>query len=247
MGRKDHLRVVFSILGKENTLRTIVYIDGYNLYYGCLKYSEYKWLDIYKLFSEHIIKVQSPDSTITQVKFFTADIKAKIATRGEKALQAQNSYHRALLHSYPDKISIIKGYYSLERTNLPKFQIPPNKKDRVEVWRLEEKQTDVNIALHAYRDAIKNECEQVVIVSNDTDLEPLLKMIRNDLGENIKIGIVIPINKPKIGKPHRPANKSLSQYANWTRQYLLEEELQSSLLPDMIPTKKKPIRKPDHW
>jgi len=32
--------------GNDNALRTRVYIDGYNLYYGCLKNSTDKWLDI---------------------------------------------------------------------------------------------------------------------------------------------------------------------------------------------------------
>jgi len=30
----------------DNALRTRVYIDGYNLYYGCLKNSPDKWLDV---------------------------------------------------------------------------------------------------------------------------------------------------------------------------------------------------------
>ncbi len=226
-------------------LRTIVYIDGFNLYYGCLKNTKHKWLDVYKLFENHIIRSQSPDSNITQIKYFTADIRAKIATKGKIAEQAQNSYKRALLTLYPEKISIIKGYYSLERAELPKYQKPPDKTDRVAVWRLEEKQTDVNIALHAYRDVIKEECDQIVIVSNDTDLQPLLQMIRAE--SNINIGVVIPIKKPETGKIHRPANKSLSDYANWTRRYILDEELESSSLPIKIPTKKKPIVKPSHW
>jgi hypothetical protein len=33
-------------LGTDNALRTRVYIDGYNLYYGCLKHSADKWLDV---------------------------------------------------------------------------------------------------------------------------------------------------------------------------------------------------------
>ena len=32
--------------GTDNALRTRVYIDGYNLYYGCLKHSTDKWLDV---------------------------------------------------------------------------------------------------------------------------------------------------------------------------------------------------------
>jgi 6-hydroxy-3-succinoylpyridine 3-monooxygenase len=30
---------------EQNALRTRIYIDGYNLYYGCLKRSLHKWLD----------------------------------------------------------------------------------------------------------------------------------------------------------------------------------------------------------
>lgn len=36
-------------------LRTRVYIDGYNLYYGCLKGTAYKWLDLHVLFDKHIL------------------------------------------------------------------------------------------------------------------------------------------------------------------------------------------------
>ncbi len=32
-----------------NALRTRVYIDGHNLYYGCLKNSPHKWLDVHRL------------------------------------------------------------------------------------------------------------------------------------------------------------------------------------------------------
>ena len=31
-------------------MKTIVYVDGYNLYYSILRQSRYKWLDMVKLF-----------------------------------------------------------------------------------------------------------------------------------------------------------------------------------------------------
>lgn len=226
-------------------MRTNVYIDGFNLYYGCLKHSRHKWLDIYKLF-EHILKVQSPKSSINKVKYFTADIKSKVASHGQEAQQAQNNYNRALERLYPKTIEIIKGYYSLDYAKLPRYKHPPSKSDQVEVWRLEEKQTDVNIALQVYRDAIKGDCDQIIIVSNDTDLEPALQMLRQDKGNLINIGIIIPIEK-NTTKKARPANQRLSKYADWTRKHILEEELKLSQLPDMIPTNKKPIYKPDYW
>ncbi|MDH5217152.1 MAG: NYN domain-containing protein [Gammaproteobacteria bacterium] len=228
-------------------MKTKIYIDGYNLYYGCLKHSPYKWLDIQRLFSDYILKIQSPDSKIIKIKYFTADIKARVASRGQNASIAQANYHRALTTLYPNEIEIIKGYYSLDKAELPVYKNPPDKNDRTTVWRLEEKQTDVNIALHAYRDAIQSRCEHIVIVSNDTDLEPALKMIREDLGNTLKIGIVVPAKKPTGGKGFRPPSVSLKRLADWTRTHILEDELINSQLPRQIPTKKKPILKPDYW
>ena len=40
--------------GTDNALRTRVYIDGYNLYYGCLKHSTDKWLDVRTLIERNL-------------------------------------------------------------------------------------------------------------------------------------------------------------------------------------------------
>ncbi len=223
-------------------MKTNIYIDGYNLFYGCLKHSDDKWLDLYQLFTT-IIKQQNPQAEISTIYFFTANIKSKIATHGQQAQQAQNTYHRALEQTYPSKIKIIKGYYSLEKANLLAYQKPPNKDNRLAVWKLEEKQTDVNIALTAYRDAIQQKVEQVVFVSNDTDLEPALIALREDLKDTINIGIIIPVRKHS----KRPVNARLSNHANWTRSYILDEELKNSHLPNKISTNKKAIIKPKYW
>ncbi len=156
-------------------MKTIIYVDGYNLFYGCLKHSEDKWLDLQELLFKRIVIPQSPSSELLKIKFFTADIKAKVASKGQEASHSQEKYHRALENLYPNTIEIIKGFYSLEKANLLRYRKPPNKTERVDVWKLEEKQTDVNIALHAYRDAIKAKATQLIFVSNDTDLAPSLK------------------------------------------------------------------------
>lgn len=120
---------------RRSNLRTNVYIDGYNLFYGCLKHSNDKWLDIYHLFANRIIHAQDPKAIVDTVYFFTADIKSRISTQGEAAQKAQQAYHRALEKKYPDNIKIIKGYYALEKGNLLRYKQPPDKSDRVEVWR----------------------------------------------------------------------------------------------------------------
>lgn len=228
-------------------MKTIIYVDGFNLFYGCLKHSADKWLDIKKLLFDHIVKIQEPSSQLVALKYFTANIKTKIATNGQEAQTAQNNYHRALKTIYPEKIVFVKGYFSLERANLLNYKNPPDKKSRSMVWKLEEKQSDVNIALEAYRDANKNKAKQLIFVSNDTDIAPALRAIREDFQDDINIGLILPIRKTSNEKSHRPGNKHLSNFANWTRKSITGEELQKSHLPEKIPTKKKPIIKPAYW
>jgi hypothetical protein len=118
--KKPPLLAVFSFIGYV-LMKTIVYVDGFNLFYGCLKHSDDKWLDLIKLFNR-ILNEQDPTAEIVKIKFFTADIRAKIASHGQLAQQAQQSYHRALERLYADKIDIIKGNFSLDKANMPKYK-----------------------------------------------------------------------------------------------------------------------------
>lgn len=186
--------------------------------------------------------MQSANSTLIKTKFFTANIKAKFATNGQKAQLAQQNYHRALTTIYPKEIEIIKGFYSSDKSRAMTYQEPPEKTSRVDIWKLEEKQTDVNIALQAYRDASFSRAEQIVFVTNDTDIAPAINAIKCDFPEII-IGLILPLRENK----KRPANAQLSKNVHWTRKYLLNTELAAAQLPTMIPTKKKPIFKPDYW
>ena len=138
-GGKTAFWAVFPFLAQEGVLKSIIYIDGYNLFYGCLKHSSYKWLDLRNLLFEQILTTQNPLSELVKIKYFTADIRAKVASHGQDALIAQQSYHRALLQLYPNTIQIIKGYYSLEKARPLIYQQPVCKTKRVDVWKLEEK------------------------------------------------------------------------------------------------------------
>ncbi len=228
-------------------MKTVCYVDGFNLYYGCLKATSYKWLDLYKLFAR-IINENNPDADLLHIKFFTAPIKTRLASHGDAAGAAQNTYHRALSHLYPQHISIHEGYFSLEEGSFLEYCNPPDKNRRVKIWRLEEKQSDVNIALEAYRDATHALMEQAIFITNDTDQEPTLKALRNDYPA-LRIGVILPIKEPVPGVSTRarPGNNRLSLYADWTRNHIRTEELRQALLPDIIPTPKKAIKKPAYW
>lgn len=77
-------------------MRTIVYVDGFNFYFGVLRNTAYKWLDIVSLV-KHVCHVQNPQIEVVSVKFFTAPVITRVATKGDKALHSQNTYHKALI------------------------------------------------------------------------------------------------------------------------------------------------------
>ncbi len=75
-------------------MRTIVYIDGHNLFYSLLKKTSFKWLDLNRLFSR-VIRPIEPFSEMARTKYFTASILGSLAD-DSGAEQRQAHYHRAL-------------------------------------------------------------------------------------------------------------------------------------------------------
>ncbi|MCH8538707.1 MAG: NYN domain-containing protein [Alkalimonas sp.] len=237
-------------------MKTRVYVDGYNLYYGCLKNTPYKWLDLVKLFEAQLLPQSAPQAllpTEVSVKYFTADIKEQAAF-DDTSLADQNAYHRALEASYPnEKLEIVKGYFSIADEYA--FEIDPEVPDKypkdcrkIQVWKLEEKQTDVNIAIHALYDVLSDQTlEQIVFVTNDTDLAPVLKMIAEI--KRVKIGLIVPIKEKNL----RRASTMLTDNAHWVRTAIDQEALKSSSLPRVISSSvrqtklRKTIIKPNSW
>lgn len=232
-------------------LRTRVYIDGYNLYYGCLKGSPYKWLDPFMLFERHILPsifVPGGQAGIellpVAIKFFTANILEK-AAKALDSVSCQARYHTALRKLYGGRIELVKGYYSLNEScaKLVDTAAPatwPRDCRDLLVWKVEEKQTDVKLALQVYHDAITQQVDHVVVVTNDTDIAPSLELIRTHTG--VTVGLVTPLKK-HVAIP----NTELANLAHWVRSHISNNELAASQLPRVINVGKKPTIKPDSW
>jgi 6-hydroxy-3-succinoylpyridine 3-monooxygenase len=227
-------------------LRTRIYVDGYNLYYGCLKGTPYKWLDLLVLFEQGILPSSAPHASVLlplSVKFFTAKILEK-AAKAPDSVSSQARYHTALRKLYGERIELIEGYYSLIESKaklVDSFQPDTWPRDCAEtlVWKLEEKQSDVNLALQAYHDAITGEVDQVVIVTNDTDIAPALKLIPTHT--KVKIGLVVPTRHQQ-----RIPNTELADLSHWVRSHITVEELAKAQLPRVI-NGRKPTIKPESW
>lgn len=227
--------------------RTIIYIDGYNLYYSRLKGTSYKWLDVGQLFRDRILKPQDPKANVVCIKYFTSPVKASYARHGVASEHAQTQYHRALKAVHGDLIQIIQGFHIFEKTNMPSHVegAEPDKQNLTPVWMIEEKQTDVNLALQLYRDAVRATCDQQVICSNDSDLEPALQLVRQD-APTIQMGLVVPLREKGFTRD-AVSNKRLTKRVHWVRQHILDAELEGSQLPRNVNTNKKPAQKPAHW
>lgn len=235
--------------GGEAALRTRVYIDGYNLYYGCLKRSPYKWLDVLALLQHVLTNVpyQKDGMPITYrfetpaIKYFTAPI-LKAFAKSDDSVSSQIHYHSALTGHLGAELEIVKGYYDARPARAHKWEAGKAAREceKIEMWKLEEKQSDVALALHAFSDAVRAEVDQIVVVTNDTDFGPAMEMIRQHTP--VVIGLVAPI-RSDTGN----VNAQLERHAHWTRRHILDDEFARSQLPPMVRHQGRPVHKPLSW
>lgn len=139
--------------------RLAIYVDGFNLYHGLHEKwgRRYLWLDLGALG-----RTMRPRSKLVTVKYFTAPVLNEPA-----ALSRQSSYQAALTAHNPGLIEIVQGRYQTKRKAC-------NGCGRS--WtEYEEKETDVNIAVHLVSDAAMGASEAAIIVSADSDLVPAVR------------------------------------------------------------------------
>jgi hypothetical protein len=157
-------------------LKALVYIDGFNLYYGVLKENPaWRWLNIQVLFDELRL-----NDDIIGIRYFTA-----IVDEGKQASTTRDRQKRYLkaLGSL-ERVEIILGKYQSRevtcRATCKKEYLVP-----------EEKKTDVNIAVRMISDAVDCLAERLILVSGDSDLEPAVAWIKKRV-PNLKLTVYIP-------------------------------------------------------
>ena len=170
------------------------------LYYGAVKGTPHKWLDLSALCSKLF-----PRNDINRIRYFTAIVDAR-----PPDLQ-QPVRRMTLVH-------------------------PPRRGPRTaEVWKTEEKGSDVNLASYLLLDAFNKECEVAIVFSNDADLKERIDIAKNELG--IKIGVV---------NPHPPAKRSLDLQPTFFRQ-LRKGPVAACQFPAVMSDAKGEFRKPSSW
>jgi uncharacterized LabA/DUF88 family protein len=257
-------------------MNTVVYVDGFNLYYGALKGTPYKWLDLMAL-SKQLVPASN---VISQIKYFTARVSGAqdplAPKRQHLYLKAIQSYPEIEVHfgsflaksiwrpitnlpvandtiSSPDPVVLPPGSHSVNRSARSRVQTlvvgsypkagsrkagkapkPFSNAVVSEVHTMEEKGSDVNLAVHLLNDAWKDAFSAAVVISNDTDLVEPIRMVTQERGKDVYI----------VCPGQWSAAPKLVQAATYKR-HIRPAMLAVAQLPDEIPNTS--VRKPAEW
>lgn len=154
--------------------RTIVYIDGFNLYHSLddLGDPHLKWLNLWSL-SEKLLR---GDQVITAVKYFTA-----YATWRHASYRRHQRYVAAL---EANGVTPIIGRFKAKTVRC-------HARCRQTYITHEEKETDVNIGVHLMADALRDRFDRALVISADTDLNSAVSCTRMETPTK-RIDIIAP-------------------------------------------------------
>lgn len=215
--------------------RANVYIDGFNLYYGCLKGTKYKWLDVAKL-AGHLL---NENYEIQKIYYCTA----KVIDYKNNGVTTRQGFYLSALKTNP-KLEVIFGKFKKREKTVfidPPVDIllstgkgqRPAKKGIFTGQCFEEKGTDVNLATRLLIDLYEDKFDTALILSNDTDYKMAVHQVRRK-GKKIFV-----VNTRLDCEP----DIELRNVSTKSSRKLTEQMLKDSQFPDLVGT----IRKPKDW
>ena len=215
--------------------KTLVYIDGYNLYYGLLKESpDSKWLNLRAL----VAAMFKEKHEIRSIKFFTARVRTY--PHDIAAEERQKIYLQALAAF--GGVEIIEGFYSKKKIWLPHVNgkcktCEESHAGMAHVVKLEEKRSDVNLAVAALVDAMRSDADCFVLVTGDSDQAGTVYALRHEFGKSVL-----------VFNPHMAVSEHLKRAATYYAH--IPRDLPAKCqLPDVIPigTHGRTIHRPAAW
>ncbi len=220
---------------KGAPVSTNVYVDGFNFYNGAVKNTPHKWLDIGALCGTLL-----PGRTIKRIRYFTAAVIG--FPHDPQAPARQDIYLRALA-TIPNLTIHRDGWFASRPILLPQFPLairnPQRPPQKVQVQRLEEKRTDVDIATYLLVDGFSNDYDEAVVISNDSDLVSAIAAVRTRLGK--VVGVINPHPKSKMSG--HLARASSFQLRTINKSVLAKCQFP----PSLVDAQGKTITKPGSW
>jgi hypothetical protein len=216
-------------------LQTIVYIDGFNLYYGACRRPGRRWLDLAALCARLL-----PNDEILEIAYCTANVKRD--PEDPQKQDRQRIYHSAL-RTIPN-LKIHLGRFISKEVKGDLVQPQPPEPQKAVVATYEEKGTDVNIASLLLKDAYEGRFESAALISNDGDLKMPVEIVRTDLG--LPVTVINPILDPHKRRSAALSPDPLPPNASFLQLKAIDVE--SSQFPaEMASRKGGKLVKPADW
>ncbi len=242
-GPRDWRKPVLCFFGGKmsSPRRTSVYIDGLNLYYGLLKGTPFKWLDLKAMVSSVLPQEKNKHYQINSLKYFTTKVKEFPGNPGTAF--RQKIYLRALQFMIPE----LTAYYGhfLVNTMIRPLVKPITSDDGKEirfvyVYHPQEKGSDVNLAVHLVNDALLDKYDWAVAVTNDSDLSEAFRLVK-ERGKHIFLIPTFSRTGPNVMRKPTP---NLLRYTDRFR-LVKTSTLKKCQLPEVIPGTN--IHRPAEW
>jgi uncharacterized LabA/DUF88 family protein len=211
--------------------KTIVYVDGFNLYYRLLKGTPWKWLDLSRL-----VPYLFPSGTneVVAIKYFTALVKPRQDDPAQPA--RQQAYLRAL-RTLPN-LEIIEGTFLTNPMKAPLVLCEDCKTlgTIVSVLKSQEKGSDVNLATHLILDALENKFEVAIVFTSDTDLAFPISVAKEKFDKEI----IVVYSKNYVSDP-------LKKAATFVKQLRTGGHLSGLQFANEIRDTNGTVKKPSSW
>lgn len=174
------------------------YVDGFNLYYGALRKSPHRWLDLHRWAT-----LLMPGYAVDKVVYCTARVVNRPSD--PSASTRQDAYLRALRTLTP-RVQIEEGLFTVRPKMARRMATtrcvccdgtllsPCDCCDGplVQIEKTEEKGSDVNLAVNLVRDAAVGAMNAALVVSGDSDIQGAVDVARG-------FGVTVAVADPRNG------------------------------------------------
>ena len=210
-----------------------IYVDGFNLYYGALRGTPYKWLNLAAMG-----QLLLPSQEINRIRYFTANILPY--SHDPQVSDRQEIYLRAL-RTIPN-LTIHYGRFSAHPITAPRYPLvysdPTGPPEMVSVLKTEEKRSDVNLATLLLVDCFDNDFDAAVVITNDSDLALPIEYVVSRFGKSV--GVISPHSKSRT-------SLELIRAASWHYRQINRSVLARSQFPATLRDEQGEFRKPARW
>lgn len=208
--------------------RVIIYIDGFNLYFGIRseaikrgskdepdpKWYRYMWLDLHGMSTQMLNSQQE----LVGIRYFTAPIT------GSKGKQDRQNAYLDAIRTLP-LVGVTFGRFEPDRKDCDRCGHP--------AYHPQEKKTDVNIATALICDALEDKYDTAIIVTGDSDLVPALEAVKS-LKPQKRFIVAFPPNRYSKEMQDKSGIQPIRIWESMLRQNRLPELIKRDGLPDLI-------------